>query len=377
MLHPFGSVSQNASLYLRDTSIIKITRPGFNSSNSDYAPCFFKNGIIFTSNRQHALGIKTTSAINNEQFDDLYFSQNNNLNKADAIKTINTGLSEGTASFDSANNCLYYTANVKVKGKIVSGIYSVTMNNNGKWGKPIAIVIPDDTFSYFHPFIFNNGNSILFASDKKGGFGGNDLYKSNYGNNTWSAPENLGQKINTSKDEGYPFVDGDGNLIFSSKGHSSNGGYDIFYSEKSYTLYSTPYKFKSPINTVYDDFALIVDLNKRHGYFSTNRYTNDNDEIVRFDINWPLFKNCIAYKEQPYCFDFTEETSMLTQDTIDFYYEWNFGDGNKKNGLSVQHCYKKSGTYLVDLNIISKQTGDLFLNESNYKLEVTEKKTYT
>ncbi len=123
--------------------------------------------------------------------------------------------------------------------------------------------------------ITSDGSAIYFASDRPGGLGGVDIYVSRIlPNGTWGPPENLGPEINTSLDEDFPNISPDGkSLYFSSKGHTSMGGYDIFkadYDEATHK-WGTVKNMGYPINTPEDDMNLRLSENGRYGYISALR----------------------------------------------------------------------------------------------------------
>jgi hypothetical protein len=115
-------------------------------------------------------------------------------------------------------------------------------------------------------------NEIYFASNRPGGFGGIDLYiirKDPKGK--WAKAQNLGPEINTHYDEDFPNLAHDGkSLFFSSKGHNSMGGYDIFKAEWDETVvrFVKPVNIGYPVNTLYDDMNLNFSANGRYGYCS-------------------------------------------------------------------------------------------------------------
>lgn len=115
-------------------------------------------------------------------------------------------------------------------------------------------------------------NEIYFASDRPGGFGGIDLYViRKKSNGKWAEPQNLGPEINTIFDEDFPNLSHDGKfLIFSSKGHSSMGGYDIFKAEwdAEAMRFVKPVNMGYPINTLFDDMNLNFSGSGRYGYLA-------------------------------------------------------------------------------------------------------------
>lgn len=138
--------------------------------------------------------------------------------------------------------------------------------------------------------ISKNRDVIVFASDKKGGFGGTDLYISRkLPIGGWGPPKNLGPEINTSFDEDFPNLSADGSTIFfSSKGHASMGGYDIFKAKinlKTGEIQSIK-NIGYPINTVFDDMNFRLSETGRYGYMSSLRKEGLGDyDIYRITFN--------------------------------------------------------------------------------------------
>jgi len=126
-------------------------------------------------------------------------------------------------------------------------------------------------------FLPNYSKRIFYSSYGKKGKNGKDIYYVDLlPDGTFSKPQLLPEPINTPDDEDFPFLFKDGKtLYFSSKGHNSMGGYDIFYSvyDSSKGKWSEPINLDFPINTPYDDFLYIVDNNQHYAYFTSNRET--------------------------------------------------------------------------------------------------------
>lgn len=144
-----------------------------------------------------------------------------------------------------------------------------------------------ENFSVGHPYISNDGELLYFMSNKPGGYGGSDLYmcvKLLDGN--WGAPMNLGNIINTSEDELYPYCSPAGALYFSSAGHSLFGGLDIVKSYRSRSnIFSKPENLGVPINSNRDDFAFcFLDKYGTEGFFTSNRADGAGGaDIYRFN----------------------------------------------------------------------------------------------
>jgi tetratricopeptide (TPR) repeat protein len=122
-----------------------------------------------------------------------------------------------------------------------------------------------------HGFITEDGTTLVFASDRPGGFGGLDLYVSRLGpDGEWGEPENMGPEINTPFNEDRPFLINNGKILyFASQGHYNMGGYDIFHSQIQYNgLWSTPENLGYPLNNPDDNIFFCPAENGKAGYMS-------------------------------------------------------------------------------------------------------------
>jgi len=117
-----------------------------------------------------------------------------------------------------------------------------------------------------------DGQILYFSSERPGGYGGRDIWASVKINNDWGPAINLGPKINTDQDEDGPFIHPDGiTLFFSSKGHNSIGGYDVFYSVFKEDTWTEATNMGMPLNTTEDDRFYVINSRGDRGYFSSTR----------------------------------------------------------------------------------------------------------
>jgi len=134
-----------------------------------------------------------------------------------------------------------------------------------------------------------NGNTLYFSSSRPGGYGGKDIYKTQKTEKgDWGKPVNLGALINTKYDEDSPFIHPDGKtLYFSSKGHNTMGGYDIFKSIYIFeNEWSNPINIGYPINTTKDDNNFVLSADGNYGYFSSSINNKDDSyDIYKVFIN--------------------------------------------------------------------------------------------
>jgi outer membrane protein OmpA-like peptidoglycan-associated protein len=154
------------------------------------------------------------------------------------------------------------------------GLYQITKAGD-TWSKPSLLTPNINTPKYLESTasITPDGKTIYFASDRLGGQGGLDIYRTTLlANGSWSAPVNLGAPVNTKSDEDAPFIHPDQKtLFFTSNGHNSMGGRDIFMSKLVGEKWSSPENMGYPVNTTANDnyFTLIADGTR--AYFSSDR----------------------------------------------------------------------------------------------------------
>lgn len=152
------------------------------------------------------------------------------------------------------------------------------------WSK--AVELPDNINSVRnedHASFSNDGKKILFASERRGGYGKLDLWiAERIGQNSWSDPVNLGPAINSEEDETNAFlVMEDKQLFFSSKAHFNMGGYDVFFSELDGDTWTDPVNIGYPLNTTGDNKFFQPVMNGSAGYISLfNQDENMNEEDI-------------------------------------------------------------------------------------------------
>ncbi len=132
---------------------------------------------------------------------------------------------------------------------------------NGIWSKSVPVLGTDINTKFWesHGSLSRDGKTLYFTSNRKEGFGGMDIYRSDLlDNGHWDKPANLGANINTALNEDTPFItENDSLLYFSSQGHETMGGYDVFVSKlASEQQWTSPSNIGYPLNTTDDDLFL-------------------------------------------------------------------------------------------------------------------------
>jgi outer membrane protein OmpA-like peptidoglycan-associated protein/tetratricopeptide (TPR) repeat protein len=284
----------------KDRGIYTIENLAINSPLSDFGPAFYTNGqMFFCSNRQAPGKVRLQDNWTGASFLQVYEAKpdaNGNITSAELMKgrTLNGKYHEGPVVYNDKLQEMYVTrSNYKktraftssdktVKLKLYRMVYLPSEN---RWGDQLIEAVPfnDREYSVGHAALSADGQTLFFASDKPGGYGGVDIYKSRRDQSgNWGAPENLGPQINTSGDEMFPFMSNDSTLYFSSNGHLGLGGLDVFSTNPTGTKEkwtSTEY-LGFPINTNKDDFNYIIDKDNKNGYFASNRDGGKGDDDI-------------------------------------------------------------------------------------------------
>lgn len=377
------TVAGNPDVLLADSNRFSISRLPINTPKSDFSPIPYKEGLVFGSSRDNRMMVNYTSNTHHAAMVDLYFIprlDSNRWGKARPLPgNVNTKYNDGPACFSPDGNQIYFTRNNFLGGK--RGFSSDRVNklklltatwekDQKAWSTATELPFNSDEYSVGHPAISADGKTLYFVSDQPGGFGGTDLYSAELTTNGWGAVKNLGPQINTPGDELFPFHHLDGTLYFASDGHPGLGGLDLFSAVLSSNGVGTVSHLGIPLNSLEDDFGLVLDSARKTGFFSSNRGDDpQNDDLYAVEVNWPEFE-CFPQEETSYCYQFTENGSVKDPESDGFTYQWDLGDGTFKNGLSVRHCYADVGLYEVRLNLIDTVYDFLFLNEAEYQLEI-------
>lgn len=258
-----------------------------NSEYADYYPFVDEreNFLVYNSNRPIK---KDEDKLPNGQYkNSIMISKviNGEYTEASVIgKPVSNGNSEEEIVGMSADGKVLI---VHKNGKL----YYSRMNDMGLFQKleplPASINSSGDVIA---ASINNEENEIYFASNRKGGYGGTDIYVCRkLSNGQWAEPENLGPSINTEYDEDFPNLSPDEKyLFFSSKGHGSMGGYDIFKATRNIETnkFENPKNIGYPINTSYDDMNFRISKTGRYGYMASIRGDGMGDyDIYRIIFN--------------------------------------------------------------------------------------------
>jgi len=257
--------------------------------------------IVFTAGKKNIFSAELDINTSNTDYklDDIYYSKKIDGKWSDPInitKQIGAGSQQRTVpvSISSDGKELYLVRDDNDDGNIY-----ISYLKNDKWTKmkPLNKHI-NSKYWESHATITKDGNTLFFTSDRPGGFGGLDIYRTDKDEKgEWGPPVNLGPTINSIYDEETPFVIGDKGkytLYFSSQGHYSMGGFDVFYSNLlNNNKWSTPINIGYPLNTVGNDLFYIPKANGEYFFFPLNNNERGGiakNNIYKAKVNLPGMK---------------------------------------------------------------------------------------
>ena len=291
-----------------DRPAFRVGEASFNSPNIDIMPSLLTRGsspdkqMVFTSHRPRRKKNKPYGALGQPAHSDLYmvvmeddstFGQEiTNLGKP-----VNTKYNDGASTFTGNGLTMYYAIFNDKKG--FNSIYETSYDiRRDSWSKPNKV---DRVNGYAnvvvnakgktkrrptydsHPCVTKDGRTIFFSSNRPGGQGGMDIWFARRVGAGWSEPINAGPAINTPFDEVTPFLGEDGGtLFFSSNGHVSFGGQDIFKAEGQIGNWTDPVNLGKPLNSTYDEYSPMTLSEDSTILFASNRPGGAGD----IDIYW-------------------------------------------------------------------------------------------
>lgn len=248
----------------------------------EYSPSISLDNSILIYNRNVAVA--------NTHQEDFYISFYKNgtwMLSKDAGTPLNTPNNEGAQKLSADGNTLFFTICNKQGGYGSCDIYTAQRNGD-QWvnirnlGFPVSMPTWES-----QPSISADGKDLYFASNRPGTIGARDIFVSHKGaDGKWGIPENLGENINTTYDEGYPFIHPDNKtLYFCSDGWPGMGGIDIFVSKRDEKgVWSKPMNLGYPINTKGDNTGLIVSADGKMAYYASTPEGRTDLDIYKFDM---------------------------------------------------------------------------------------------
>ena len=301
------------------TPSIKLMGNDINSGSSSFGMMYYEEGLIFAS-----------SLASSPENSDIYLiEEDNNGNFSAPLRfegEANSPEIEGAATISRDGKIMYFTRVDRLDPNNVS-IY-ILRNFNGNWLKPFKLGdnVNLEGYKSMMPSLGGDGETLYFSSNRPGGSGGMDIWKTTIDQmGEATEPINLGKEINTSEDDVSPFYHaGSKTLYFSSKGHLGFGGFDVFKSTFNILTdtWNSSDNLGPSVNSSMDDTYFIWGEDMKHGYLTSDRegcISCESPEIFDihcnkiYEVNNPSFE----IKIEGYVYDM-ETNAPIPNATVEF-----------------------------------------------------------
>jgi len=264
--------------------------PEINTADDEYMPTITadENTLIFTRKINNNEDFYQSVKVDGKWQAATYLS--------DQINT--PQYNEGAQSLSQDGKVLFFTGCNRPDGLGRCDIY-ISEKKGDDWGKPFNIGPPVNTSGWeSQPSISADGRTLFFTSNRKGGYGGYDIWKSTLTDKGWSEPENLGPNINTAMDEQSPFIHpDDSTLYFCSNGWPGLGGMDLFMSRLGKDgKWQKPVNLGYPINSSGDENGLSLTANGTYAFFASNKLNGAGGfDIYTFEMPQAVRPHEVTY----------------------------------------------------------------------------------
>ncbi|MBC7655218.1 MAG: OmpA family protein [Oligoflexus sp.] len=273
---------------LEKRKLFDINSLKINSDKSEFGPVLTNDGTLyFTSANQKS---KKTDGIKEEPYLDIFkavYNKDGTIEAPTAVAELNTKWHDGPVSITADGNTIYFAREsfaIKSFEKDKKNHLKMGQVNlfkatkmDGIWTNIVPLPFNSKNYSSSSPFVSKDGKTLYFSSNMPGGKGDNDIWKVKVNSDgSYSAPENMGDLINTMASEQFPFVTYDNILYFASSGKPGLGGLDVFSIDLNSKLAEKAINLGKPVNSEKDDFSFSFNSQYAVGFFASNRSGNDD-----------------------------------------------------------------------------------------------------
>jgi len=330
-----------------------------NTTQSDYGVAFLDdNNVVFT---------RPADENSNNSQSDLFVGEIDekgeivNKEPIQGVKAFKK-VSKTGITYSKDQKTVYFSAkkHKKRRNKNKAQLFKATVDSLGNWINIEKLPFNKKNFSAGEPSLSKDGKKLYFVSDRPSSYGGTDIYVVSINEDgTYSEPTNLGDKINTTGDEVTPYITDNNILFYSSNGREDGyGNLDVYATEIFSNIASEPLHLESPVNSINDDFAYIVNSNNKGGFFSSNRLQGqDNNDMYSFIIEDIKPEKCL---QQIAGVVKDKETLQIIKDAAMTLFD---NDGNQVQQVLTD----KNGEYSFDLDC--SQTYTLVASSLYYSKE--------
>jgi outer membrane protein OmpA-like peptidoglycan-associated protein len=342
--------------------------PEINTAADEYLPVATadESTLIFTRKIDNNEDFYKSDKLNNKWQNAVYLSN-----------MINTSAyNEGAQSISQDGKYLFFTGCNRPDGLGRCDIY-IAQKKGDDWAKPFSLSAPVNTSGWeAQPSISADGRTLYFVSNRKGGYGGYDIWKSTLTDKGWSEPENMGPEINTAYDEQSPFIHpDDSTFYFCSNGWPGMGGKDLFISRRGKDgKWQKPENLGYPINSSGDENGLTLTANGSYAFFSSNNLKGFGGyDIYTFELPPNLRPNIVTYVKGTVADKKTKAPLEAAVEIIDL---------QKNNPVYQDYSSEDAGEFLATLSAgknyglnISKE-GYLFYSDNFSLIGLKDKKAF-
>lgn len=305
-------------------------------------------------------------------------------NPKSLAQAINSPYNEGTCSVTADGKILIYTSCDAPDSQGSCDLY-ISYKVNGEWQRPKNMGTKVNSRAWdSQPSLSADGRILFFSSNRKGGYGGNDIwYSVRQNGGAWSEAKNLGNTVNTAKDEISPFMFFNNEILFfASDGHQGFGGMDIFLTRVENGEFQKPENLGLPINDHLEQVALFITAKKDYAYYtelSQEEEENDRSLLYRFrfpeDIyigeNLTVTEGRVLNAKTGQPIDATLSLVSLTNDSTLYQFQ---ADGKSGDFLMLYPEKAVSGLYVEQKGFLPKIYNvdrDQIKNVKDLKVELT------
>ncbi len=309
--------------------------PEINTADDEYMPTITadENTLIFTRKINNNEDFYQSVKVDGKWQTATYLS--------DQINT--PQYNEGAQSLSQDGKVLFFTGCNRPDGLGRCDIY-ISEKKGDDWGKPFNIGPPVNTSGWeSQPSISADGRTLFFTSNRKGGYGGYDIWKSTLTDKGWSEPENLGPNINTAMDEQSPFIHpDDSTLYFCSNGWPGLGGMDLFMSRLGKDgKWQKPVNLGYPINSNGDENGLSLTANGTYAFFASNKLNGAGGfDIYTFEMPQAVRPHEVTYVKGTVEDDVTKQPLEAAVEIIDL---------EKNNPVYQDYSSAEQGDFLATI----------------------------
>ncbi len=275
-----------APLLKQNKMNVKVENMLFNTPGSEFSPVVLGSDLVISSSRK-----ETVYKNNGQAMLGLYRMKiGDEPSESGGTPTVFSqnifvpDVNEGSPAFTPDGKTLVFARGNSGKKKGPQDVHLyMSRLVDGAWTEPRYLPVNDSLSWDGSPAFSRDGKTLYFASNRPGGFGGIDIYRTNMdASGRFSKPVNMGEDINTPGDEMFPYVASDGRLFFASDGHPGLGKLDIFVATRSQGVITVE-NMGVPFNTPQDDFGLVFyGEENENGFFASNREGGRGDDDIYY-----------------------------------------------------------------------------------------------